>query len=101
MEERCEAIKAAADEAVAKLMQQLKMQLLQLPKKVRQDALNAAGRYMLLIPELWLPTQSSRCWTACCAYSVLELPLLHNAQKHCVLAHICPLAAGVLLTTPT
>jgi hypothetical protein len=35
VEERCEAIKAAADEAVAKLMQQLKMQLLLLPKKVR------------------------------------------------------------------
>lgn len=34
VEERCEAIKAAADEAVAKIMQQLKMQLLQLPKKV-------------------------------------------------------------------
>jgi hypothetical protein len=34
VEERCEAIRAAADEAVAKLMQQLKMQLLQLPKKV-------------------------------------------------------------------
>lgn len=35
VEEKCEAIKAAADDAVAKLMQQLQMQLLQLPKKVR------------------------------------------------------------------
>lgn len=34
VEERCESIKAAADQAVAKIMQQLKMQLLQLPKKV-------------------------------------------------------------------
>lgn len=44
VEERCEAIKAAADEAVAKLMQQLKMQLLQLPKKVHQNAANAGVR---------------------------------------------------------
>lgn len=34
MEERCEAIMAAADAAVASLMQELKMQLIQLPKKV-------------------------------------------------------------------
>lgn len=34
VEEKCEDIKAAADDAVAKLMQQLQMQLLQLPKKV-------------------------------------------------------------------
>jgi hypothetical protein len=34
VEERCEAIMAAADAAVASLMQELKMQLIQLPKKV-------------------------------------------------------------------
>eukprot|EP00775_Hariotina_reticulata_P000194 gene194-386_t len=33
VEERCEAIMAAADDAIARLMQELKMQLIQLPKK--------------------------------------------------------------------
>lgn len=35
VEERCAAITAAADEAVAKLLQELKSRLIGLPKKVR------------------------------------------------------------------
>lgn len=48
VEERCEAIKAAADEAVAKLMQQLKMQLLLLPKKVRTLPYHNQSQYGLV-----------------------------------------------------
>jgi hypothetical protein len=82
VEERCEAIKAAADEAVAKIMQQLKMQLLQLPKKVCGlcGLLHLAERNADQLGHAAEPSPSSTqlcCWLAAVTRAQTNQPTFH------------------------
>lgn len=87
VEERCEAIKAAADDAVAKIMQQLKLQLLQLPNKV------CCGSMLCCKPSL---SHSQIQALNCLITAIIYPALLHGMRSALPNTHANPGARNAL-----